>query len=102
MHSSIAKKHNAFCRMSESMLPFLVFICLWIVCIILKCKGLILNGEPYYNEAGYEKQKGSQQGLENSRMYNELAILKMVQVIRYVYSTSSRYLVSHIEDGPGH
>ena len=36
--------------------------------------------EPYYNEAGYEKQKGSQQGLENSRMYNEMALLKMVQV----------------------
>ena len=36
--------------------------------------------EPYYNEAGYEKQKGTQQGQENSRMYNEMAILKMVQV----------------------
>ena len=36
--------------------------------------------EPYYNEAGYEKQKGSQQGHENSRMYNEMALLKMVQV----------------------
>ena len=47
--------------------------------------GLILNPEPYYNEAGYEKQKGSQQGLENSRLYNEMAILKLVQV---------RYLVS--------
>ena len=29
---------------------------------------------------GYEKQKGTQQGQENSRMYNEMAILKMVQV----------------------
>jgi len=35
--------------------------------------------EPYYNEAGYEKQKGSQQGRENSRMYNEMAILKLIQ-----------------------
>ena len=43
--------------------------------------GLILVSEPYYNEAGYEKQKGSQQGNENSRMYNEMALLKMVQVI---------------------
>ena len=42
--------------------------------------GLILVSEPYYNEAGYEKQKGTQQGQENSRMYNEMAILKMVQV----------------------
>jgi ubiquitin-conjugating enzyme E2 O len=35
--------------------------------------------EPYFNEAGYEKQKGSQQGKENSRMYNEMAVLKLVQ-----------------------
>lgn len=41
--------------------------------------GLILVSEPYFNEAGYEKQKGSQQGKENSRMYNEMAVLKLVQ-----------------------
>jgi len=40
---------------------------------------LILNDEPYYNEAGYEKQRGTQEGLENSRLYNEMAILKMLQ-----------------------
>jgi len=43
-------------------------------------EGLILNSEPYYNEASYEKQKGTQTGLENSRLYNEMAILKLVQV----------------------
>jgi len=42
--------------------------------------GLILNPEPYYNEAGYEKQKGTQTGFENSRLYNEMAILKLIQV----------------------
>jgi len=36
-------------------------------------------GEPYYNEAGYEKQRGTQQGSENSRMYNENVLIKMVQ-----------------------
>lgn len=35
--------------------------------------------EPYFNEAGYEKQMDSQQGYENSRTYNELVILKLVQ-----------------------
>lgn len=43
------------------------------------CLGLILVMEPYFNEAGYEKQKGSQQGKENSRMYNEMVLLKLVQ-----------------------
>ena len=51
--------------------------------------GLILVSEPYYNEAGYEKQKGTQQGQENSRMYNEMAILKMVQV-SFQYSKLSQ------------
>ena len=37
--------------------------------------------EPYFNEAGYEKQKGSQQGNENSRMYNEMAVLKLIQAL---------------------
>ena len=40
--------------------------------------------QPYYNEAGYERQKGTQQGIENSRMYNELAILKMTQSLSLI------------------
>lgn len=54
------------------------------VCYILilsTVAGLILVSEPYFNEAGYEKQKGSQQGRENSRMYNEMVILKLVQAM---------------------
>ncbi|XP_017484979.1 PREDICTED: (E3-independent) E2 ubiquitin-conjugating enzyme, partial [Rhagoletis zephyria] len=47
--------------------------------VIVSIQGLILVPEPYFNEAGYEKQKGSQQGSENSRMYNEMVVIKMVQ-----------------------
>uniref|UniRef100_A0A1B6CR24 UBC core domain-containing protein n=2 Tax=Clastoptera arizonana TaxID=38151 RepID=A0A1B6CR24_9HEMI len=49
--------------------------------IIVSIQGLILVSEPYFNEAGYEKQKGSQQGRENSRMYNEMVVLKLVQAV---------------------
>jgi len=45
-------------------------------------EGLILVKEPYFNEAGYDRQRGSQHGKENSRMYNEMAILKLIQVSR--------------------
>ena len=48
--------------------------------VLVSIQGLILVREPYYNEAGYEKHRGSQQGLENSRMYNETAVLKLIQV----------------------
>ncbi|KAI4476444.1 hypothetical protein M0804_013572 [Polistes exclamans] len=47
--------------------------------VIVSIQGLILVSEPYFNEAGFEKQKGSQQGRENSRMYNEMVVLKLVQ-----------------------
>jgi hypothetical protein len=39
-----------------------------------------------FNEAGYEKHRGTQQGAENSQMYNEMAIIKLVEVnILYSY-----------------
>lgn len=47
--------------------------------LVVSIQGLILVAEPYYNEAGYEKQSDSQQGIENSRTYNEFVILKLVQ-----------------------
>ena len=47
--------------------------------LLVSIQGLILVDEPYYNEAGYERQKGTQQGLENSRMYNETVLLKLTQ-----------------------
>ncbi|XP_019642661.1 PREDICTED: (E3-independent) E2 ubiquitin-conjugating enzyme-like [Branchiostoma belcheri] len=49
--------------------------------VLVSIQGLILVSEPYYNEAGFEKDKGSQEGLENSRCYNEMALLKMVQTM---------------------
>ncbi|XP_076068516.1 (E3-independent) E2 ubiquitin-conjugating enzyme UBE2O isoform X2 [Oratosquilla oratoria] len=47
--------------------------------VIISIQGLILVNEPYFNEAGYERQKGTQQGRENSRMYNEMVVLKLIQ-----------------------
>ena len=46
----------------------------------MSIQGLILVAEPYYNEAGYERQRGSVQARENSRLYNEMVLLKMLQV----------------------
>ena len=51
--------------------------------VLVSIQGLILVSEPYYNEAGYEKQRGSQQARENSRLYNEMVLLKMLQVRRF-------------------
>lgn len=45
---------------------------------ILSDAGLILVKEPYFNEAGYEKQRGSHEATDNSRKYNEMAIIKVL------------------------
>lgn len=47
--------------------------------LLVSIQGLILNSEPYFNEAGYDRHRGSAHGAENSRMYNETAIIKVVQ-----------------------
>jgi len=47
--------------------------------VLVSIQGLILVHEPYFNEAGYEKQKITPEGQENSRMYNEMSICKLVQ-----------------------
>ncbi|KAG0729200.1 (E3-independent) E2 ubiquitin-conjugating enzyme UBE2O [Chionoecetes opilio] len=52
--------------------------------VIISIQGLILVSEPYFNEAGYERQKGTQQGRENSRMYNEMVVLKLIQAMAKV------------------
>uniref|UniRef100_A0A673JGH6 (E3-independent) E2 ubiquitin-conjugating enzyme n=1 Tax=Sinocyclocheilus rhinocerous TaxID=307959 RepID=A0A673JGH6_9TELE len=47
--------------------------------VLISIQGLILVNEPYYNEAGFDSDRGLQEGYENSRCYNEMALIKMVQ-----------------------
>ncbi|KAK5639956.1 hypothetical protein RI129_010767 [Pyrocoelia pectoralis] len=47
--------------------------------LIVSIQGLILVAEPYYNEPAHLVQMNTQKGYENSRTYNELVILKVVQ-----------------------
>uniref|UniRef100_A0A4W5RJH7 (E3-independent) E2 ubiquitin-conjugating enzyme n=1 Tax=Hucho hucho TaxID=62062 RepID=A0A4W5RJH7_9TELE len=55
------------------------------VCVSLP--GLILVNEPYYNEAGFDSDRGLQEGYENSRCYNEMALIKMVQSMTQLLQT---------------
>jgi len=73
--------------------------------LLVSIQGLILVREPYFNEAGYEKQKGTQQGEENSRMYNEMAVLKMVQsmtkLVRNPSQAFAKEIMEHWRDNAG-
>lgn len=43
--------------------------------VLVSIQGLVLVPEPYYNEAGYEKQVGTLDGARNALIYNESAFL---------------------------
>lgn len=50
--------------------------------------GLILVNEPYYNEAGFDSQRGQQLAKENSRVYNEMVLIKVVQSMTNMLTTN--------------
>eukprot|EP00177_Eucheuma_denticulatum_P000028 GFKZ01000057.1.p1 GENE.GFKZ01000057.1~~GFKZ01000057.1.p1 ORF type:complete len:1202 (-),score=165.53 GFKZ01000057.1:2062-5667(-) len=52
--------------------------------LLLSLQALVFVDEPYYNEAGYGKQRGTDEGRKNSRVYNESAFLLS---IRHVMQT---------------
>jgi ubiquitin-conjugating enzyme E2 O len=64
--------------------------------LIVSIQGLILVAEPYYNEAGYERQTHTQQGYENSRTYNEYVILKLVQSMTELLNASPKVFESEV------
>ena len=43
--------------------------------VLVSIQGLVLVDKPYYNEAGYEAQVGSEEGERNGAQYNEQAFL---------------------------
>lgn len=43
--------------------------------VLLSLQAMVFVDEPYYNEAGYQKQRGTVEGQTNSRTYNEKALL---------------------------
>lgn len=60
--------------------------------------GLILCEEPYYNEAGYEKHKCTAEGAENSRMYNEMVIIKMLQSVERMIKSPPETFENEIKE----
>lgn len=45
--------------------------------LLVSLQGLTLNSEPYYNEAGYDRQKDTASGMENAKSYNEFITVKL-------------------------
>ncbi|RWS25180.1 hypothetical protein B4U80_01458, partial [Leptotrombidium deliense] len=47
--------------------------------LLVSIQGLILVDEPYFNEPGYVRQKGTSNGSKKSKLYNEMVVIKLVQ-----------------------
>jgi len=65
--------------------------------LIVSIQGLILVAEPYYNEAGYLKQRTTAAGNENSRLYNEMAVVKLVQSMTKMLICPPRAFKSEVQ-----
>ena len=59
--------------------------------VLVSIQGLVLTDDPYYNEAGYEKQSGTEEGKRNGDQYNEQAFL-----------ASARSMIATLKDPPMH
>ncbi|KAJ3109856.1 E2/E3 hybrid ubiquitin-protein ligase ube2o [Phlyctochytrium planicorne] len=46
--------------------------------------GLVLNRNPYYNEAGYDKQLGTEEGAVNSNIYTEKSFLLTLRSVLHI------------------
>ena len=54
--------------------------------VLVSIQALVLNDKPYYNEAGYERQRGTEEGIRNSAIYSEnaylLSLKTMIQTLK--------------------
>ncbi|KAJ3123737.1 hypothetical protein HK098_001669 [Nowakowskiella sp. JEL0407] len=66
--------------------------------VIVSIQGLVLNRMPYYNEAGYEKQIGSEVGLRNTIAYNERAFMLTIRFVRHIISNPPEPFANEIKD----
>ena len=52
--------------------------------VLVSIQGLILVSEPYFNEPGYESQRGTEQGRKRSREYNERVLVNNLKSLTRV------------------
>jgi len=65
--------------------------------VFVSIQGLILVSEPYFNEAGYEKDKGKPESVERSRSYNEFALLLTFESLQRALSNPPKPFAGEIK-----
>uniref|UniRef100_A0A915ITN3 UBC core domain-containing protein n=1 Tax=Romanomermis culicivorax TaxID=13658 RepID=A0A915ITN3_ROMCU len=66
--------------------------------VIVSIQGLILNSEPYYNEAGYEVRRVNPDYAEKSRCYNEMALVRNLENLCNIIATRASPFMKEIDE----
>ncbi|KAJ3330077.1 hypothetical protein HDU76_006471 [Blyttiomyces sp. JEL0837] len=60
--------------------------------------GLVLNRNPYYNEAGYERQIGTEEGAVNSALYSERTYLLVLRSCQHVLTNPPEPFENEVQE----
>ncbi|TPX32232.1 hypothetical protein SmJEL517_g04651 [Synchytrium microbalum] len=52
--------------------------------VLVSIQGLVLNPEPYFNEAGYDSHRNTPDGIRNSLLYNEKTLMLSYKFINHI------------------
>ncbi|KAJ9566490.1 hypothetical protein OSB04_002456 [Centaurea solstitialis] len=66
--------------------------------VLLSLQALVLNQNPYFNEAGYDQQVGSVEGEKNSCSYNENVFLVSCKSIIYTLRKPPKHFEALVEE----
>ncbi|KAI9341773.1 hypothetical protein DFJ73DRAFT_661686 [Zopfochytrium polystomum] len=66
--------------------------------VLVSIQGLVLNRNPYYNEAGYERQVGTEEGAVNSLLYTERAYLLVLRSTEHILRHSPQPFVDEVHE----
>ncbi|GMS89604.1 hypothetical protein PENTCL1PPCAC_11779, partial [Pristionchus entomophagus] len=67
--------------------------------VFISIQGLILNAEPYFNEAGYEERKNVPEHEANSKRYNETAAINSLEYMWRIYDRPPEHISSVVRQG---
>ncbi|GMT21235.1 hypothetical protein PFISCL1PPCAC_12532 [Pristionchus fissidentatus] len=67
--------------------------------VFLSIQGLILNAEPYFNEAGYESRKNVPEHEANSKRYNETAAINSLEYLWRIYDRPPAHIQAVVRQG---
>uniref|UniRef100_A0A8R7V2X7 UBC core domain-containing protein n=1 Tax=Triticum urartu TaxID=4572 RepID=A0A8R7V2X7_TRIUA len=66
--------------------------------VLVSIQGLVLNNQPYYNEAGYEDLVGTPEGRRNALPYNEKAYLLTLRAMLHLLRRQPQGFEEFIKD----